>query len=78
MGIDNDEKDEVGAGLEGRFVCIERTSLGVLFALTGDRIDFEDHGDFVVVDIEDLMRLADTANQFASEMALAISDDEKH
>jgi len=65
MPNENDDADENSA--EDMFVSIDRTELGRLLTVTAETIDFEDHGDFVVVDLDDLRWLEDIA--FAKQLA---------
>jgi hypothetical protein len=74
MPTDNDEQDEESAEFDVRFVRIDRTALGRLFMITAETIDFEDHGDFVVVDSDDLRWLEKMAWELA--MAHILSDDD--
>jgi hypothetical protein len=68
MATDIDERDDKSAGSED-VVCISAHALGVLFDSTGERIDFEDHGEFVIVLLEDLKRLRRLAFALAQELA---------
>ena len=65
MPNNNDERDEKSVGC----VEIDRTRLGRLFMITDETIDFEDHGDFVIVDVDDLRWLENMASELAKEFA---------
>jgi hypothetical protein len=66
MPNDNDGEDEERA--EG-LVRIGRCRLGWLQTFTAETISFEDHGDFVIVDSDDLLWLENIAGQLAKEFA---------
>ena len=73
MPNDNDGQDETGADSEG-FVCIGRSRLGWLQSITAETIEFEDHGDFVIVDSDDLLWLENIAGQLAKQFARSDDD----
>lgn len=74
MPSNYDDQDEESAEVEVRFVQIDRTSLGRLLMVTGETIDFEDYGDFVVVGSDDLRWLEKIAWDLS--IASVLSDDD--
>lgn len=70
MTTNNDDRDDKSAGSDDGLVCISSHYLGVLFATTGERIDFDDHGAFVIVLSEDVKQLHRLALAFAQEFAI--------
>ena len=44
-------------------------ALGRLLTITAETIDFEDHGDFVVIELDDLRWLESIACELANEFA---------
>lgn len=58
MAIENDDdRDEGAEGVQDDYVSIAKYVLGRLMFQTGESVEFEDHGDFVVVCADDLNRL---------------------
>jgi hypothetical protein len=50
MTIDyDDDRDEVGAVSDDDIVSVEKCYLACLMRAAEEQVDFEDHGDFVVV-----------------------------
>jgi hypothetical protein len=68
MPDDNDEQDEKSAD-QDVFVCIETGRLAWLFMITAERIEYEEHGAFVTVGIDDLRWLENIENELEKEFA---------
>ena len=74
MPNDNDDQDETSADSESMFVRIASRTFGRLVTFTAETIDYEDHGDFVVVHLDDLRWLRSIANLLATEFGFYDDD----
>jgi hypothetical protein len=69
MPNDTDDQGEESADSEGMLVCIDRCAFGRLLTITAETIEYEDHGDFVVVCIDDFRWLENIAIELSREFA---------